>query len=31
MLLVLANKEAKQGLMFLEIKRIVKDLAPLMS
>ncbi|MGL5078823.1 MAG: roadblock/LC7 domain-containing protein [Waterburya sp.] len=30
-LLVLANKEAKQGLMFLEIKRIVKDLAPLMS
>lgn len=30
-LLVLAAKEAKQGLLFLEIKRIVKDLAPLMS
>jgi uncharacterized protein len=30
-LLILANKEAKQGLMFLEIKRIVKELAPMMS
>lgn len=30
-LLVLAAKEAKQGLLFLEIKRIIKDLAPLMS
>lgn len=30
-LLVLAAKEAKQGLLFLEVKRIVKDLAPLMS
>lgn len=30
-LLVLAAKEAKQGLLFLEIKRLVKELAPLMS
>ena len=30
-LLVLASKEVKQGLLFLEIKRIVKDLAPLVS
>lgn len=30
-LLVLAVKEAKQGLLFLEIKRLVKELAPLMS
>ncbi|WP_319418912.1 roadblock/LC7 domain-containing protein [Pleurocapsa sp. FMAR1] len=30
-LLVLASKEVKQGLLFLEIKRIVKDLAPMMS
>ena len=30
-LLVLASKDVKQGLLFLEIKRIVKDLAPLMS
>ena len=30
-LLVLAAKEAKQGLLFLEIKRILKDLAPMVS
>ena len=30
-LLVLARKEAKQGLLFLEVKRLVKDLAPMMS
>jgi len=30
-LLVLASKQAKQGLLFLEIKRIVKSLAPLLS
>jgi uncharacterized protein len=30
-LLILASKEAKQGLLFLEIKRIIKELAPLMS
>ena len=29
--LVLASKEAKQGLLFLEIKRIVKELAPMMG
>ena len=30
-LLVLASKEAKQGLLFLEVKRLVKELAPMMS
>jgi len=30
-LLILASKEVKQGLLFLEIKRIVKDLTPLVS
>lgn len=30
-LLVLAAKEAKQGLLFLEVKRIVKELAPLLA
>ena len=30
-LLVLASKQAKQGLLFLEIKRIVKSLTPLLS
>ena len=30
-LLVLASKQAKQGLLFLEIKRVVKSLAPLLS
>lgn len=30
-LLVLANKEAKQGFMFMEIKRIVKDLTVLLG
>jgi len=30
-LLVLASKQAKQGLLFLEIKRLIKELAPLMA
>ena len=30
-LLVLASKEIKQGLLFLEIKRLVKDLTPMVS
>lgn len=30
-LLVLAAKEAKQGILFLEIKRIVQELAPMMG
>lgn len=30
-LLVLAAKEVKQGLLFLEIKRILRDLAPMVS
>lgn len=30
-LLVLASKQAKQGLLFLEIKRLVKELAPLLA
>lgn len=30
-LLVLASKEAKQGLLFLEIKRLVQELTPLLG
>ena len=30
-LLVLASKQVKQGLLFLEVKRLVKDLSPMMS
>jgi uncharacterized protein len=30
-LLVLAAREAKQGLLFLEIKKVIKDLTPMMS
>ncbi len=30
-LLVLAKKEAKQGLLFLEVKRIIKKLSPLVD